>query len=490
MMHCLILSNAVERAHGGHRIASHLRALGWDCEVLDYLQLIDKELVLEFLKQRINHKTKFIGFSHVFVSWFKSYEEILQWLKTNHPDIMIISGAQNFYTNINQPLVDYNFAGYSEWQLEKFLKWKFSNGDPVELVHGNVIDCHTHNGASPMRDPFIYYEKRDYMMPWEMVSIEMSRGCKFACAFCDLPFLGVKGDYTRDAKSVENYLRYNYDNFGIHRYRCSDETFNDSTQKIQKYVDVVQKLDFTPYFVGYIRLDLLISRPEEKELLEAMNFVGHFYGIESFNYDTRKAIKKGMHPDKIKQGLLDIQSFHKGKTYRGTISLIAGLPHETLQTLHETKDWVLKNWLPNHVWMNAYFINKIQNSIKGSKIDNNLEQFGYKDTGLPSPMAKPQMYGNNMTFGTGQNFYPHVVWKNKHMTYYQADNFSQRFQKSAIAKGMSLGAFLNPNAVVTNKPIQELFNIKRGKSSGISWTDQVKNNFVPSYIEKKLGNSF
>ena len=89
---------------------------------------------------------------------------------------MILSGAQNFYMNNAKPLVDYNFAGYSEWQLEKFLKWKFGNGNPVELVHGNVIDCHNNNGASPMRDPFIRYRKRDYLMPWEMVGIEFARG--------------------------------------------------------------------------------------------------------------------------------------------------------------------------------------------------------------------------------------------------------------------------------------------------------------------------
>lgn len=488
-MHCLILGNAVERSHGGHRIASHLRYLGWDCEVLDYCHLLDKETMIEFLKQRINKKTKFIGFSHIFLWWRKIYQDVISWVKHNHPDIMILSGAQNFYMNTSNPLVDYNFAGYSEWQLEKFLKWKFSNGHPVELVHGNVIDCNNSNGASPMRDPFIKYEKRDYIMPWEMVPIEFSRGCKFACAFCDLPFLGVKGDYTRDVKSVEDYLKYNYDNFGVHRYLTSDETFNDATEKIAKYADLVQKLDFTPYFVGYIRLDLLIARPKDKELLEAMNFVGQFYGIESFNHDTRKAIKKGMHPDKIKQGLLDIQDFYKGKIYRGTVSLIAGLPHETLQTLYETKQWILKNWIPQNIYINGYLINKMQDSIKGSAIDNDLAKYGYEDTGQISPKKNLFTKEHNDAVETGQA-YQNIVWKNKHMTYNQANNFAVRFHQSAVAGGMKIGAWLSPSAVVTNKHIKDLFDLPAGTSSIESWYSTIKDEFIPQYIEKKLGNSF
>jgi len=487
-MHCLILSNAVQRSHGGHRIASHLRYLGWDCEVLDYCQILDKETILEFLRQRINKQTKFIGFSHIFLWWRKEFKEIMSWVKNNHPDIMIISGAQNFYTKQSQPLVDYNFAGYSEWQLEKFLKWKFSNGNPIELVNGNIINCHSDGGAAPMRDPFIRYQKRDYLMPWEMVGMEFARGCKFACAFCDLPNLGVKGDYTRDVKSVEEYLKYNYDNFGVHKYLCSDETFNDATAKIQKYAEVVQKLDFTPYFVGYIRLDLWIARPQDREFLEAMNFVGQFYGIESFNHDTRKAVKKGMHPDKIKQGLLDVLDFYKGKLYRGTVSLIAGLPHETLQTLYETKQWILKNWMPQNVYVNAYHIAPQQDSVKISHIDNNLTKYGYEDTGLPSPHEKLQLVGNNIAMGTGQDAYPHVVWKNKHMTYVQANNFAARFHHSNIASGMKTSAWLNPGQVVTNKPLKELFDAPQGRIVG--WYNPLKKEFLPKYIEKKLGQSF
>lgn len=487
-MHCLLLSNAIERAHGGHRIATHLRELGWNCEVLDFCQVLSFEHLQEYCIQRINGKTKFIGISHVFLHWFDNLKKLLKWLKKTYPEIMIISGAQNFYLNNAPEEVDYHFTGYSEWQLEKFLKWKFSNGDPVTLTLDNVINCHNETGAAPFRDPAIKYEKRDYLKPYEWLGIEMARGCKFSCAFCDLPFLGVKGDYTRDADSVERHLKYNFDNFGIHRYRISDETFNDRTEKISKYADVVERLNFTPYFTGYIRADLLIARPRDREELERMNFVGHFYGIESFNYETTKGIKKGMHPDRMKEGLLDIINYYKGKTYRGTMSLIAGLPHETLQSLYETKQWVLENWMPNYIYSNAYFINKISDSIKGSKIDKNLSEYGYEDTKQRSPLERKSMYGHNMVGQKDADQYPHVVWKNKHMTFAQAHIYSNRFYQSAVVKGMKQCAYLTPSTITTDLPVKDLFDLPA--PNALNWNKDFREKFVPTYIEKKLGNSF
>ena len=116
-----------------------------------------------------------------------------------------------------------------------------------------------------------------------------------------------------------------------------------------------------------------------------------------------------------------------------------------------------------------------------------MAEYGYEDTGLPSPHEKHQLVGNNVAMGTGQA-YPHVVWKNKHMTYQQANNFAARFHQSAVAGGMKMGAWLSPSAVVTNKHIKELFDQPVGRIG--TWYDGVRNEFLPKYLEKKLGQSF
>ena len=103
-------------------------------------------------------------------------------------------------------------------------------------------------------------EKRDFVKPYEWLSVEFSRGCKFKCDFCNFPILGVKGDYSRTQDDFEREMKFNYDNWGVTDYYIADETFNDRPEKIKKFADVVdEQLDFKPYFSGFIRSDLLIS---------------------------------------------------------------------------------------------------------------------------------------------------------------------------------------------------------------------------------------
>jgi radical SAM superfamily enzyme YgiQ (UPF0313 family) len=118
-----------------------------------------------------------------------------------------------------------------------------------------------------------------------------------------------------------------------------DETFNDRPDKIEKFADAVEQLSFVPFFSGFIRADLLVNRPNDKENLLRMNFLGHHYGIESLHYPSAQAIGKGMHPEKLTQGLVEVKQYfqkNKRKIYRGTMSFIAGLPHETLDTMMST----------------------------------------------------------------------------------------------------------------------------------------------------------
>jgi hypothetical protein len=136
-----------------------------------------------------------------------------------------------------------------------------------------------------------------------------------------------------------------YDRFGVTNYFVSDETFNDRTEKITKFADVTQLLPFRPWFSGFIRADLMISRKEEKEELARLGFLGHHYGIESFNKESVKVIGKGMDPERIKAGLIDTKNYFMNQgLYRGSISFIIGLPGDTVEQTERTIDWLKENW--------------------------------------------------------------------------------------------------------------------------------------------------
>ena len=116
-------------------------------------------------------------------------------------------------------------------------------------------------------------------------------------------------------------------------------------------------------FGGYIRADLLHIRPGDIEHLARMQFNGQFYGIESFNRPSAAAIGKGMDSDKIKQVLLDTKAYflkHNGY-YRGSISLIAGLPYDTEETMGETLKWCEEHWKTNNVLIHPLVIPLLKN---------------------------------------------------------------------------------------------------------------------------------
>jgi radical SAM superfamily enzyme YgiQ (UPF0313 family) len=250
MNHGIILTgfpNLVNKAYlrrtlGSYRIASYLREQGWDIEVVDFFYYWSLEQLKQLSISRINKDTKFIGFSHIFTEWPQLAEDFCHWLKNTYPEIIILFGS-NTYQNLNSRYIDYYISGYGELGLVKFLSWKFGNGErPIitPIDNNKVIQCLQYYTAAPWRNPIIIYEDRDFILPYEWLGIEFSRGCKFKCAYCNFPMLGVKGDWTRDSDNFEQQLRDAYDRFGITRYIVSDETFNDRTEKISKFADVVE----------------------------------------------------------------------------------------------------------------------------------------------------------------------------------------------------------------------------------------------------------
>jgi radical SAM superfamily enzyme YgiQ (UPF0313 family) len=432
------------RLPGAYRIAHILREHHWNVEVLDYFDFWTESELQNFISSRVTSDTKFIGLSLLFLNWSPHLKSICTWIKQKYPYLHIISGsASNLKTststnyNSNTPLIDYHVQGFGENGLIVLLQYLYSNGPRPKfkflLGRGDkTIPANTFYPAYPMPDLSIIYEDRDYILEDEWLGIEFSRGCKFACAFCDFPIIGVKADHTRSAESFLHQTRDAYNRFGVKNYTVADETFNDSTEKIIKYADAVEQLDFVPTFSGFIRADLSIARPHEREELLRMNFLGQQYGIETFNHASGKAVGKGMDPDRLKQGLLDLKKYYlteNRKAYRASISLVLGLPHETIETLENTQQWLVDNWQDQALVHYVLGI-PIGDLDQKSKLSTEYSKFKYSNL-LPEDLAhydtdlvKSYYEWEKINRGSEE-----MIWKNENMNILDAYIMNQKFEK-------------------------------------------------------------
>lgn len=482
MYKCLMLNlddgGMIKRSLGVYRIAHFLRQNDWDAEVIEFSAYWTFEQLKQMFIQRVDDNLKFIGLSALFInSPIKVIDQFGIWVKQNYPHIKFIIGGPNKY-RLETPYIDYNIHGFGENAILVLLKYLFSNGpSPVFTLHtnsGKNIAANDWYPAFPREDLAVIYEDRDFIQPHEWLGAEFSRGCIFQCAYCNFPVLGVKGDYTRSANDFELQMRNAYDRFGVTRYYTSDETFNDRTEKITKFADVVEKLDFQPFFTGFIRPDLLVSRPTEKEELLRMGYLGHFYGIESFYHRTGKAIGKGMDPDKLKQGLLDVRKYfetHGTKRFRATVSLIAGLPYEPISSLMTTKQWLWDNWQGQSFSIYPLEI-PISEYDNPSKIGMNWTKYGYED-------ASEELKSYKITRATVQQD-KQLIWKNSEMTVEEAEKVSIDVNqiKSKEGADFRIGNYSMLRLGLPHN-IDEILALP---DEGVP----VPMDFISNYIEKKL----
>jgi radical SAM superfamily enzyme YgiQ (UPF0313 family) len=427
----VVVSSPSNRSAGVYRIAHFLREHGADIEVVDWANHWHLEQLQELFVSRYTTDLKFIGFSHMFSIWADVLEDFCKWVKEKYPTVKIISGSSSkpwFKTKY----IDYYIMGFGEHAVLALTKYIAGNGPrpqfSLELANGKpLINANTAYTAYPMQSLMIKYEDRDFLQPTEWLGIETARGCKFKCDFCNFPVLGVKGDYSRDADDFELQLRDTYDRFGIKNYIIADETFNDRTEKITKFADVVEKLSFVPYFSAFIRADLLHSRANDLSELARMNVFGHHYGVESFNTASARAVGKGLNSEKIKSTLIKTKQYFKdlNKPYRGSISFIVGLPHESVESIRNTMSWLVDHWQEQSFIAFSLDL-PASPDVKASLISQDYKKYGYRSLTEQELVNKSSLNSHVMDHAiTTAN--KSLLWANEHMNIFRANELVNEF---------------------------------------------------------------
>jgi radical SAM superfamily enzyme YgiQ (UPF0313 family) len=484
MFHGIIFSyrqGRIERGNGAHRIATFLRAHSWNIEVVDFCPDWTLEQLKELVKSRANNDTKFFGFSSFINCWPEGTNDFTLWLKKSYPDVTTIMGGQGCLLTPAEN-IDYWVDSFAEYAILELLKYTtgntiFHSGLKIENYQGKKVIRALHDfPAWRMPSYRVKYELRDFLKYYEMLTIETSRGCRFKCDFCNFPVLGIKEDVSRTAKDLEEELTFNYNEYGIKNYTIADETFNDRKEKILKYADMINELDFDPWFMAFMRGDLLVKQRSLWDAMLAMGLGGHFYGIETFNQKAGKIISKGMNPDKLKQGLIDIkQYFEATGRYRGTISLICGLPKETPESFWDGIDWCIENWSNQSV--NSWYLELLDENIQmpnQSAFTKNLEKYGLRRI---KDSTKPDI----------TRFFPSIsdmtIWEHDDMNELQAIEIMKVFYNEIYPKYFSCTGFRASEGMVQFKTnnVKEVLTHRFFNDTASSIDEHVSD-----YIRKKL----
>lgn len=500
------------RVHGAYYIAAHLRDHGYTVKVIDYQSWLwenhGKELV-SLIESMIGPETLFIGFSSTFSRYFGEpggspkniidglltkedcffyMKELIDRVHLMHPHVKLILGGQGIQT--------YTFYEQFEEELDCWIRGL--GEDSILTVIRNIENGIENppiinDPASPIFDfhnQKNIFDKEDNIFQHEVLPLAISRGCRFKCKFCTFPLLGRKpsDEYIRSEESIYSELMHNYENFSTASYMLTDDTFNETTDKVERLLRVVERTGVDMNFWAYLRVELLHKFPEQIELLGQMGLKACFFGIESLYDPSAKSIGKGLGRGKI------LDTLQRAKDVWGVDSslhgsFIIGLPHETRETadewttlliegetaldsigikaLHLTPDYIIKSGHDSKVFYSEFDLNK--------------EKYGYKETSAR---------------GTGRA--PGRGWVNEHWTREEANLYAEdvfkRFKekrpfytdKKSVQNGMACMNLKITNPTLEWKDIHKILSSQEDIDSFDVMCEDTKQFMYDTYKENLL----
>lgn len=415
------------RSAGSQRIATELRQNGYTVQVVEFFGLMNQQEIDVIINKFIGVDTLAVGFSstnftasnsdayydnvdcNAFVearikqATTRSYGgrpdnsfpyenkimlEIIGKIKAINSKIKIIYGGSKAQNQLAKN-IDCNFISYADYHVINYinqLRLERLTETESDLTNSKTIIYDKNTDPFLFKTSVIEWTDDDYVFKGEVVPIEVSRGCIFRCKFCSFPLNGkTNNDYVKDTEVLYKELMNNYEKYGITTYIFSDDTFNDSTEKLERILAVVKRLPFRLRFTSYLRLDLLRAHPRQIHLLQEIGLQFAIFGIESLNRKTLQTIGKNFTFEKLKQILLFIRNIWD-KDVITYASFIFGLPYETRESLQFQSDWIINEGLDylHDIKTLPFFINRSTDAdINKSDISMNQMEFGYDNQSAP-----------------------------------------------------------------------------------------------------------
>ena len=428
---------------GPYKIAHWIRKHGYSCQVIDFVsQLTERQITLA-IEKFVTKETKVIAVSTTFLCGEKHrwpndkvrnvpYElwASLSYIKKEYPGIQIVLGGYKSERIHGYNIFDATVMSYTEASEDIFLEYldHIYKGSPPPQSKMHYPE---QESASNENLPRPYYYKannpvysielddfrftpQDAILDKESLPLDVSRGCIFACKFCQYPHLGKKKlDYVRGMEYIKQELIYNYETFGSTRYWILDDTFNDTEWKLSEFLKITQELPFKIEYFAYTRADLIHRFPDMAYMLKESGCMGAFHGLESLHPGASAVVGKAWSGKHARDFIPKLYHDIWKKEVPQYLSFIVGLPGEDRDSIIATRDWFIENQLDGigFIGLGLYGNNnKNTHYTIQSEFDKNSEKYGYKFFPIRN---ETQEFSNDW-----------MMWKNEHFTYPEAEELS------------------------------------------------------------------
>ena len=209
-----------------------------------------------------------------------------------------------------------------------------SSLEMVESREAGIYESKIVNDLDSIPFPFREYKGGanyyDPTMPTAkpQMQIYASKGCPFKCTFCAWPQTMYKGRYSpRAPEMVAKEIR---ESVALHGYKSiffDDDTFNLGTKRISKLCDHLKEIGIPWTMMG--RLDASPDWLYDK--MVDCGCVGMRFGIETFDLDVMKGVKKGLERTDFKNTLSYLEKYPKLMIH---LTMMKYLPGQT-EEIHQ-----------------------------------------------------------------------------------------------------------------------------------------------------------
>lgn len=361
-------------------IAAYLERDGTGADIVDCYARPDSDRVIrDYL---LEEKPAFIGLSCT-TSSFHDGIRIAEMARQTVPGIKTVFGGPHVSALKEQlfenfPAMDYAVIGEGEESMADLARC--GRDDPAS-VKGIIYRSGTEVNFTGYRDkgleldglPFPAYEKlagfpSSYMLPifnypkTPNTSCISSRGCPYACSYCDRSVFRRSFRYN-SATYLYEHLRYLRERFGIRHINFYDDQFTFNRQRVEEFTGMMIERPLGMTFNCAVRAEHI-----DRELLVRMRSAGCWMmslGIETGDEELLAQHRQNADLEGLAEKILMIKA--AGLRTKGL--LMMGLPGETEASIRRSMKYVFS--LPIDDFNLAKFT-----PFPGSPIYENIHELG------------------------------------------------------------------------------------------------------------------